>query len=56
MGILKECIKGKEIDSIPVWFMRQAGRYFEFKVRSKNTNFINLCLNLELSKEITYNL
>ena len=39
----------------PVWFMRQAGRYLpEFReIRSKNTNFINLCLNSKLSSEIT---
>ena len=35
--------------------MRQAGRYLpEFReIRSKNQNFINLCLNSELSSEIT---
>ena len=35
--------------------MRQAGRYLpEFrKIRSKNKNFIKLCLNSELSSEIT---
>tara|TARA_B100000963_G_scaffold100331_1_gene86756 strand:- start:2143 stop:3090 length:948 start_codon:yes stop_codon:yes gene_type:complete len=35
--------------------MRQAGRYLpEFrKIRSNNSNFINLCLNSELSSEIT---
>ena len=55
MGILKDCIENKEINSIPVWFMRQAGRYLpEFReIRSKNTNFIELCLNPKLSKEIT---
>ena len=38
-----------------VWFMRQAGRYLpEFrKIRSQNKNFIDLCLNSELSSEIT---
>ena len=38
-----------------VWFMRQAGRYLpEFrKIRSQNTNFIKLCLNSNLSSEIT---
>ena len=38
-----------------VWFMRQAGRYLpEFrKIRSTNSNFIELCLNSELSSEIT---
>ena len=38
-----------------IWFMRQAGRYLpEFrKIRSQNKNFIDLCLNSELSSEIT---
>ncbi len=38
-----------------IWFMRQAGRYLpEFReIRSKNNNFINLCLDSELSSEIT---
>ena len=55
MGILKDCIENKEINSIPVWFMRQAGRYLpEFReIRKNNTNFIDLCLNSALSKEIT---
>ncbi len=38
-----------------IWFMRQAGRYLpEFReIRSKNNNFINLCLDSELSSQIT---
>ena len=38
-----------------IWFMRQAGRYLpEFReIRSKNKNFIKLCLNSILSSEIT---
>ena len=38
-----------------IWFMRQAGRYLpEFrKIRSQNQNFIDLCLNSELSTDIT---
>ena len=38
-----------------IWFMRQAGRYLpEFReIRSKNKNFINLCLNSELSSQIS---
>ena len=38
-----------------IWFMRQAGRYLpEFReIRSKNQDFIKLCLNCELSSEIT---
>ena len=39
----------------PIWIMRQAGRYLsEFKeIRKLNPNFINLCLNENLSSEIT---
>ena len=39
----------------PIWIMRQAGRYLpEFrKIREKNRDFIKLCLNENLSKEIT---
>ena len=39
----------------PIWIMRQAGRYLpEFReIRSKNTDFIKLCLNEDLSTEIT---
>ena len=55
MGIIKDCIRKKSVNEIPVWFMRQAGRYLpEFrKIRLKNNDFINLCLNPNLSKEIT---
>ena len=55
MGVLKDCINNKNIDSIPIWFMRQAGRYLpEFReIRSKNPNFVELCLNPKISKEIT---
>ncbi len=54
MSSLKEILKKKEICK-SVWFMRQAGRYLpEFKeIRSQNQDFINLCLNSELSSEIT---
>ena len=39
----------------PIWIMRQAGRYLpEFReIRKKNPNFIDLCLNENLSSEIT---
>ncbi len=39
----------------PIWIMRQAGRYLpEFReIRSKNNDFIKLCLNENLSSEIT---
>ena len=54
MSNLKEILLKKECCK-SIWFMRQAGRYLpEFrKIRSKNKNFIELCLNAELSSEIT---
>ena len=50
-----ECVINKNTTTIPIWFMRQAGRYLpEFrKIRKLNPNFINLCLNENLSTEIT---
>ena len=54
MSSLVKILK-KEASCKSVWFMRQAGRYLpEFrKIRSSNKNFIELCLNSELSSEIT---
>ena len=52
--IYKTIIK-KTTTNKPIWFMRQAGRYLpEFrKIRKLNPNFINLCLNKNLSSKIT---
>jgi len=38
-----------------IWFMRQAGRYLpEFrKIRNKNKNFIKLCLDSNLSCDLS---
>jgi uroporphyrinogen decarboxylase len=54
MSDLKKILIDKE-NCKSVWFMRQAGRYLpEFReIREKNKNFIELCLNSELSSEIT---
>ena len=45
----------KKVSCKSIWFMRQAGRYLpEFqRIRSKNPDFIKLCLDSELSSEIT---
>jgi len=52
---LWKCIKEKKTNYIPIWFMRQAGRYLpEFReIRKKNPNFIKLCLSPDLVNEIT---
>tara|TARA_B100000941_G_scaffold177744_1_gene127325 strand:+ start:829 stop:1830 length:1002 start_codon:yes stop_codon:yes gene_type:complete len=55
MSPIKEVIINKNTNTNPVWIMRQAGRYLpEFReIRKKNTDFIQLCLNSDLSSEIT---
>ena len=55
MTLISEVIINKRTDLNPIWIMRQAGRYLpEFrKIRSKNPDFIKLCLNKDLSSEIT---
>ena len=55
MTPLHKVIINKNTDINPIWIMRQAGRYLpEFReIRKNNPNFINLCLNENLSSEIT---
>ena len=55
MTPLHEVIINKKTNINPVWIMRQAGRYLpEFReIRKKNPNFIELCLNHNLSSQIT---
>ncbi len=55
MSTLKKILINKDQYCKSIWFMRQAGRYLpEFRnIRSQNQNFIKLCLNSELSSEIT---
>jgi len=55
MRRLNNCLENKKYTNIPVWFMRQAGRYLkEFRnIRKNNPDFINLCLNQKLVKEIS---
>ena len=55
MSPIEEVIINKNTSKNPVWIMRQAGRYLpEFReIRKRNTDFIKLCLNSDLSSEIT---
>jgi uroporphyrinogen decarboxylase len=55
MTPLHEVIINKKTNINPIWIMRQAGRYLpEFrKIRKSNPDFIKLCLNENLSSEIT---
>ena len=55
MTPIHKVIIKKDTSINPIWIMRQAGRYLpEFReIRKENPNFIELCLNTELSSEIT---
>ena len=55
MSPIREVIINKQTKNNPIWIMRQAGRYLpEFReIRKNNPDFIKLCLNQNLSTEIT---
>ena len=55
MKPLNKILINNDTSYTPIWIMRQAGRYLpEFReIRKENPNFINLCLNENLSSEIT---
>ena len=55
MSPIKNCILNKKTDNTPIWIMRQAGRYLpEFReIRKVNPDFIKLCLNENITPEIT---
>ncbi len=55
MTPIQKCIVEKKGDLNPIWLMRQAGRYLpEFReIRSKNQDFIKLCLSENLASKIT---
>ena len=55
MSPIKKVIISKDTNIKPIWIMRQAGRYLpEFReIRKENPDFIKLCLNYQLSTEIT---
>ena len=55
MSPIEKVIIDKDVNINPIWIMRQAGRYLpEFrKIREENTDFVKLCLDQDLSTEIT---
>ena len=48
-------LKGESLEQVPIWLMRQAGRYLpEYRAtRTKAGGFLDLCYNPELAVEVT---
>lgn len=53
--VLLETVLGRRGDRLPIWVMRQAGRYLpEYReVRTRAGSFLDLCYNPELAAEVT---
>ncbi|KAF4675025.1 hypothetical protein FOL47_008336 [Perkinsus chesapeaki] len=51
---LLRAARGEEVDEIPVWIMRQAGRYLpEFRALRAEHDFVKVCQNPDLASEVT---
>ena len=52
---LLETVLGRRQERLPIWIMRQAGRYLpEYReLRAKAGSFLDLCYNPELASEVT---
>lgn len=52
-GFLRAC-RGEAVRPVPVWFMRQAGRYLSaYQAVREKTDFLTLCKTPELAAEVT---
>ena len=48
-------LDGIDVKSVPIWLMRQAGRYLEEyrAVRKTSGSFLNLCYSPKMAKKVT---
>ena len=54
MGLFENRREKNQKKTVPIWFMRQAGRYHDhYRNMKKTHNFMELCKNPELACEIT---
>ncbi|KAA0192154.1 hypothetical protein HAZT_HAZT006801 [Hyalella azteca] len=52
--LLLKAARGEEVDKVPVWVMRQAGRYLpEFREERSKSDFFTICQTPELACKIT---
>ena len=52
---LLAALKGELTDNVPIWLMRQAGRYLPeyMEVRARSKDFLNFCYSPDLAVEVT---
>ena len=54
MKTILEALKGSKTDQVPIWFMRQAGRYLpEYREVRKGKTFEDMVQNPDVAKEVT---
>jgi uroporphyrinogen decarboxylase len=54
MTILEKTIQKEKTQKVPIWFMRQAGRYLpEYQAIKKNRSFMEMVMDPEIASEIT---
>lgn len=52
--LLVKALRGEEVERVPVWFMRQAGRCLpEYRQMRKRLGLLEICRSAELAAEVT---